>query len=104
MTATNLTLRNGKEVPDVVIGTTMIALRTLADADFMAFCEFVETCRDPGHVIYGDCGDKIERLGLVQSVDAAGHGKVHDAVRDIVLSAVDGEDFGLSLRSPLPDA
>ncbi len=100
MTVTNVTLRNGKEVPEPMIATTMLALCTLAESDFIAFYELVAVCRDKEHVIFGDCAAKIAGFGLMESAG----GEVHDAIRDVVLAAVTGEDFGLSLQSPLPES
>ena len=97
MTATNVMLRNGKEAPDILVNTTMLALSTLLSQQPVAFYELVEVCRNKDHVIFGDCASRIERFGLMES------GRVHECVRDIVLSAVDGEDFDLTLHSPLPE-
>jgi hypothetical protein len=102
MPATNVMLRTGKEAPDILVNTTMLALRTLCAEQPIAFYELVMCCRDREHVIFGDAADKM--LGLLEGTDAAGHGLVHDAVRDIVLAAVDGEDFNMTLQSPLSGA
>jgi hypothetical protein len=89
-------LRNGKSAPEPAVKTTMINLQLVAGRDWLAFYELVSVCRDPDHSIFGDCGATLERLALL---DAGG--RPHEIVRDVVLSAVTGEDFGLRIGSPI---
>lgn len=98
MSTATVILRNGTEVPAALVGTTTIALGQLfADAP-IALYELTEFCRDPQHELFGNAGGVLERYGLMQG------GRVHDAVRDIVLCAVVGADFDLTLQSPVATA
>lgn len=82
-------------VPDVLIASTMIALRKLLADQPIAFYELVMLCRDRNHVLFGNSSDKIRSLGLLES-----NGQPHDAVREITLAAVTGEGFNMVLGDP----
>ena len=101
MTAANVTLKNGGDAPGAAVTTTMLTLHELAGTDFIAFYELVAACRDRDHALFGGTASTLQAYAMVESVDGSGRASIHDAVRDIVLSAVTGEDLGLSLQSPL---
>jgi hypothetical protein len=87
-------LKIGKSVPKPVAMTTMVALRQIAENDPLAFYELVELCKDSNHQIWGDT-DKLKGLSLLQS-----DGRVRDDVKEVILSAAEGEGMELSLGSP----
>jgi hypothetical protein len=94
-------LRNGDEVPAVVVTTTMLSLQKLLAEQPIAFFELVEVCRDPLHKLFGNTGSTLYySYGLATSPA----GDIHEMVRSIVLSAVTGDGFNLSLGSPLPES
>jgi hypothetical protein len=93
-------LRNGAAVPRVVIKTTMIALERVASTDAIALYELVAACRDASHVLFGGYGRVLSGLGLID-VAPDGTARIHEITRDIVLSAVEGDDLTLALVSPV---
>lgn len=96
-----VTLRNGVSEAKALVVTTMMALERLLDSgQGIRFYELVMLCRDPDHNIFGNSGEKLAELGLVDVVP--GHApKVPDSIRNIVLSAVHGVDASMALQSPL---
>ena len=96
-----IALKNGDEVPSPLVATTMITLEHLYNNDPITFYELVTACRNPDHVLWGGSGEKLVNLVMLESVDGSGHGKAHDAVKSIVLSAVEGEDLEMTLVSPV---
>jgi hypothetical protein len=89
-------LRNGDEVARPLVLTTMITLQALyADPlEVITLYELNEVATRPGHRPFGNTGDKLHALGLLESPG----GGMHDAVRSIVLSALhfDGDSYGLT--------
>ena len=71
-------LRNGTEVPAALVPTVMLSLDLLLEKAPVALYELVMKCRDPEHVIFGNCGDKITDVGLLE-----------------------GDGFDMRLRDPL---
>lgn len=88
-------LRDGHDVPEVAVRTIMLSLRELLAHEPIAFYELHAACQDPGHVIFGNCGDKLRERGFLNGSRPVG------TVRDVVLAAVAGEGFELYLQSPL---
>lgn len=94
-----VTLKNGATVPDVLVSTTMLALRRCMESSPLALYDLVMVCRrEPGYVPFGDNGQQLRLLGLLES-----SGQPHGAVRDIVLSAITGDDADMALGSPLAE-
>ena len=83
-------LKSGKIVPASVMSTTMAALEHLANTSLLAFSELVETCRNNNHLIR--FGEELKSLSLIQP-----DGSVHKYIRDIVLSATEGEGSDMKL-------
>jgi hypothetical protein len=94
MSPANVTLRTGAEVPGPVAGTVTIALERLLDVHPVALYEAVCIARDKAHVPFGNTGAALEDIGLLQQ------GVMHDATRDVILAATDGDGGALRLVSP----
>jgi hypothetical protein len=92
-------LRNGAEVPEPLVRTTQLAIELLMGTDPIALYELVQVARDPAHVMFGLSGPHCADLSLTEQ--QAGRWVARNAVRDIVLSATEGEGFDLSLCNPL---
>jgi|688.fasta_scaffold817402_3 hypothetical protein len=90
-----VTLKNGAEEALPLVTVTMMSLRTLMEQNPIVFYELVTKCRDSNHRFFGNTGDSLKQLGLVQAGE-----HIHDSVRNIVLSAVKGDGFDMSLGSP----
>lgn len=91
-----VTLKNGSEIPEPLVTVTMVSLQDLIKSNPIAFYELVMRCRDRDHRLFGNTGEVLKSFALVES-----NGEIHDAVRDIVLSATEGEGLEMSLGSPL---
>jgi hypothetical protein len=94
-------LKNGAEVPQPLIITTMLALEALETGNPIALIEPAAACRDKGHVMFGRTGSAAMELALIESQSFDGTVKVFDSTRDILLSAAIGEGWDLTLGSPL---
>ena len=88
-------LKNGAEEPEPLVVMTVYSLERLLDSKPIAFYELTQFCRNPNHTLWGSTKPLLETLGLVQD------GQVHDSVRNVVLSAVVGDDLDMSLESPV---
>lgn len=89
-------LKNGAKEAETVVITTMMSLRHLVDSEPLTFYELVAKCRDNNHQLFGNTGEKLKNLALVQSDES-----IPDTVRNIVLSAIEGEGLKMSLGSPI---
>jgi len=89
-------LKNGARVPKAIVVTTMMSLEKLFQNDPILAYELTMLCRNPQHRLFGNSLDELKRRAFVNSA-----GCVHKTVRDVVLSAVTGEDVDLILESPV---
>ena len=93
-----LILKNGAEEVESLVRGIMWVLRTLIDKQPGLFYELVMKCRDRQHRFWGDTEERLQRLKLVEA-----NGDVHDSIRNIVLSAVTGDEWEMELGSPVVD-
>lgn len=96
-----ITLRTGKQVPRPLVRTTFLTLDRLFNDDPVPFYELAACCKDRTHVLFGNCGAKLVEAGMLRQVNRDGTGMVHDAVRDVVEAATEGEGFEMRLRWPV---
>lgn len=87
-------LKNGSEEVEALVATTMMALRGLFDEKPMVVYELAMLARDRNHKPFGGMTADIETVGLVQE------GQMHGSIRNIVLSAVEGEGLEITLGDP----
>lgn len=97
-------VKNGDEVPSIMVDVTMLSLRSLLSENSIAFYELVMSCRDRQHVLFGNTSMVLIQHGLIESVDKDGRARIHDAVRSIVASAATGDGFDISLTEPTGSA
>jgi len=92
-------LKNGSKEPKALVIGVMMSLNALTGQQTMqsaiGFYELVMVCRDRNHKIQGNDGEILEKIGLMKD------GVIHDSVRNIVLSAVEGEDLNMVLLNPI---
>ncbi len=88
-----VTLKNGAEVAKTIVNTAMLSIQEL---NLIVFYELVMKARDSKHKFFGNTAEVLKALSLVQA-----DGNLHDAIRDIVLSASEGEGLGLRLVNPM---
>ena len=91
-----VTLKNGAQELDIQVRAVMVSLEDLLGKNPIAFYELVMKCRDWNHQFFGNTGRELRDLALVQS-----DGNVHDSIRNVVLSAVVGDDLEMTLGSPI---
>ncbi len=107
-------LKNGSEVFEPQVIMTMKLLQKIfveSRPDKMlgpvAIYELVAICKNPDHKLFGSFGERLAKLTLLRDVSINGEAKyaVQDTVRDIVLSAVDGQDMegDFGLVNPVAD-
>ena len=90
-------LKNGTTEAKGLVNVMMISLHNLLQEDPITLYELVMKCRERDHQFWGDTVEKLQNLHLVEQ-----DGRVHGAIRNIVLSAVTGEGLDMVLGSPLP--
>lgn len=91
-----VTLKNGAEEALPLVTVTMLSIRSLMQKDPIAFYELVMKCRDRQHQFYGNTGEVLQSLSLLDN-----RGCVQGSIRNIVLSAVEGDGLEMSIRSPV---
>lgn len=92
----SLILRTGEEVPTPLVGAVMLALETLVKKNPIALYELVQISRNPKHKLFGNTGDILRDLALIET-----NGQPCDATRLIVLAATEGEGLALKLVQPI---
>lgn len=90
-------LKNGSVEAKFVAVATMISLDSLLQDNPIAFYELVTKCRDPKHVMFGKSKSVCENLALMNG------DIVHGSIKNIVLSAVEGDGLDMYLTSPYAD-
>jgi len=119
-----LKLKNGTEEALPLVRITMLSLSALIEKNPIAFYELVMKCRNQNHKFFGNTADELVKLSLVTesgrltSQEVISIGKrldlkdgdsipeniqyhVHDSIRNIVLSAVEGEGLSMKLTNPI---
>lgn len=82
-----------------MVKVTMLSLHTLFDSlqGVTAFYDLVMKARDRNYKIsYGDNEGYLKKVGLLQE-----DGSIHEAVKEIVLSAAVGDGLEMKLVSPI---
>lgn len=74
----------------------MISLEDLLGSHPVDFYGLVMKCRDRNYQFFGNTGEILKQYSLVQS-----DGNVHASIRNVVLSAVVGEELDMTLGSPV---
>ena len=93
-----LKLKNGSEEAASLVKVTMMSVEHLLESKPIAFAELVSLCRDRHHELFGNTAVELQRFGLVEP-----GGSVHNSIRNIILSAVEGEDLEMRFISPLAE-
>ncbi|MEX1112326.1 MAG: hypothetical protein WEC84_02580 [Candidatus Andersenbacteria bacterium] len=91
-----VTLKSGAVEAKPAVMATMMSLKHLFESEPIVAYELVMKCRDRNHQFFGNTVDKLKQLSLVQP-----DGNVHDTIRNIVVSAAQGDGLDMSLGSPI---
>jgi len=89
-------LKCGCEEPEPLVKVTMHSFSELWKTKPMIAYELVMLCRDKKHTLFGISGETLKNLALVQP-----DGSVHDSIRNIITSAVTGEELEMTITSPI---
>ena len=92
-------LRNGSEEPEPIVKVTMMALESLESKGLpgmLALYDLAEICKGKTVAPYGDNQKMLQDLALLKP-----DGQPHESIRNVVLSAVQGEGLGMYLGSPV---
>jgi len=93
-------LRNGTVVSEAAMVTTMMNLRALKEENNIAFYEFVQKCKNPQHSIFG--GTSTEKI--ISEAGLMSEGKISEDIRNVALSAIEGEALDIHLVNPCEQA
>lgn len=94
-----LRLNNDSSEPKISVATTMMSIRSLWDQGITGICavsDLYERCRDPNHQIANGELKTLQGLALIQP-----DGRIHDTIKNVVLSAITGESSDIALGSPI---
>ncbi len=94
-----VTLKNGAEEALPLVNVTMFGLRNLMTEKPIVLYELAQLCRNPKHQPWGQTGEDLLALSLVGKANDGW--QVHDSIRNIVLSAVEGDGLELTLGNPI---
>ena len=92
-------LKNGSEELDGLVNATYTALGLLYEKNPAVVYELVMKCRDRNHKLFGQSGQDLVDLNLLQPDQ-----QPHQSVRNIVLSAVKGDGLDMQLVWPVAKA
>ncbi len=93
---TTVVLKNGATEVLPLVNVTMVSLNSLLGSSPMGLYELLEKCRNKDHKIFGNLGDDLIDLALLQD-----NGQPHGSIKNIVLSAVSGEGLGMVIGNPI---
>lgn len=93
-------LKNGTEEAKSLVSITRLVLQRLYVKDPMALVDLATMCRDGGYTPFGGIGERLRALNLVSLCEETGAYHVHRSIRNVVLSAVEGEGLQMELVNP----
>lgn len=88
-------LRNGFEEQAALVTATVMMLESLLQNDAIGFYELVMLARNPKHNLWGNYKEKLTKAGILSG------GQMYDSIRNIIQSAVVGEDLEMMITNPL---
>ena|SRR3989344_1004550 len=95
---TTIVLKNGAEEVEPLVRALMMSLRQLMREHPIVFYELVHLCRDRNHRLFVDAREVLDSFTLLER-----NGFPHDSVRNVVLSAVEGEGLDMVFTSPIAE-
>jgi hypothetical protein len=91
-------LRNGSQEPRMIVATTSMAIDRLMQDMPVALFDLVELARN-GTAPFPPCAERLTSLALMTR-----DGRIHDSIRNIVLSSFEGNDMDMQRVSPFASA
>ena len=89
-------LKNGAVEVTVFVASMMLILDRLVEEKPVAALDLVMKCRDSNYQFFADNEEILRDRKLVEK-----HGTIHSSIRNIVLSAFEGDGFDMVLLSPI---
>ncbi len=92
-------LNNGTQMAKPLVMSVMMSINGLEQqglSGMLAVYELVEVCKDKDYKPSPDNMKKLQDLRLLEK-----SGKPHDSIRNVVLSAVQGEGIDMTIGSPV---
>lgn len=89
-------LKNGSEEALPIVRVTMFSIRSLLQENPIAFCELVMKARDDNHQLFGNTAEVLQQWALLDS-----RRELHESIRNVILSAVEGEGLNMELTNPV---
>ena len=89
-------LKNGTEECKPLVAIVMGILNHLADERPLALYDLAMRCRDQNYQFFGDNEEYLQQLKLIDA-----NGVIHDSDRNVILSAMRGDGFDITLGSPV---
>ncbi|TET14849.1 MAG: hypothetical protein E3J82_01470 [Candidatus Thorarchaeota archaeon] len=89
-------LKNGAVELKVFVASIMLVLDRLVDEKPVAALDLVMKCRDSSYQFFSDNEEILQARNLVEK-----HGTIHSSIRNVVLSAFEGDGFDMVLHSPV---
>lgn len=88
-------LKNGERVPKPVVITTWMTLDLLLKEDISSLLCLIDKAKDPDYELPSRVEKKLTELAMLED------GSIHDMVRSVILSSVEGEDLEIRLVNPV---
>ena len=88
-------LKNGSDEFGPLVVGVMLSLKALAEKNPIAFYEIVQLARNRNHKFFGNVEKDLQDFSLLGS-----DSRLHSSIRNIVLSASEGDGIELKLVSP----
>jgi hypothetical protein len=95
-------LKNGAKEAKVLVMSTMPLLKDLMEENILAFYELVMVAREPNHQIFGSLANDLLAIQFINSKDGSRY-HMHNSIRNIILSAVEGEGIDLRIIPPIKE-
>jgi hypothetical protein len=93
-------LKNGAEEAEPIVTVVMMRLQSMMESgdlvDAMLVYDLVMKCRDDSYRFFGENETKLKNMALVEH-----DGRVHDSIRNVILSSVVGDGLEMRIESPL---
>ena len=89
-------LKNGGVEMDILTQGVLLALKNLLTGNVIAFYDLVMKCRDDQYEPFDNSPAILKRVNLMES-----GGTIHSSIKNIVLSAVVGDEGDMHIVDPI---
>lgn len=91
-----VTLKNGSEEAKVLVAGIKLSVLRIWDDNPLAIYDLHSACKDSNYEPFGDNGATLKKLSLMEP-----NGGIHQSIKNVVLSMVEGEGMEKTLVSPV---